>query len=93
MGLKPRLAHQAVSRGERASRTFIAAMADGSIDAGEQAEVKSQLRDWLVFTKAADTSQALAHALERGVSDVPYLTMLFGGYQGMIDELPEDSAA
>lgn len=93
MGLKPRLAAQAVNRGERALRTINGAMADGRIDVGEQVAIVSDVRDWLVVCKATNTSQALGHALERGVADVPYLTMLFGGYQGIIDELPEDSAA
>lgn len=93
MAQRLRLATQAVNRGERALRRVGDAMADGHIDAGERVAIVSALQDWLLFSKAANTSQALGHALDRGVADVPYLTMLFGGYQSMIDELPEDTAA
>ena len=65
MGRKPRLAELAVHRGDVALRIVNGAMADGVIDANEQQEVFTALKNWHVVTKAANASQALGHALER----------------------------
>ena len=92
MGRKPRLAELAVHRGDVALRIVNGAMADGVIDANEQQEVFTALKNWHVVTKAANASQALGHALERGIGDVAYLQLLVGGYQQIVDELPDEAA-
>lgn len=92
MSQKPRLAALAVHRGDVALRVVSGAMADGRIDQTEGPEVMKALRDWHVVTKAANASQALGHALERGIGDVAYLQLLVTGYQQIVDELPDEAA-
>jgi len=90
---KPRLAALAVHRGDVALRVVSGAMADGVIDANEGQRVMQALQDWHVVSKAANASQALGHALERGIADVHYLQVLVGGYQQIVDELPDEDEA
>lgn len=92
MAQTKRLATQAVIRGESALRIYSDVTRTGHIPAGERAALGRALDSWFVVSRAADASQALGHALERGIGDVAYLQSLVTGYQRLIDELPEEAA-
>ena len=93
MAQRKRLATVSVDYGRLVLLTFDAATGDGIVSIGEQRTLRDQMDCWQRTAVAADLSQALGHALERGIGDQAYLTKLVGAYQTSIDEVEPLEAA
>lgn len=93
MGAKKRLATVSVDHGRLVLLTFDAVTADGVVTPKEQRSLRQRLEAWHKASIAADASQALGHAMERGIGDREYLGRLVDAYQTAVDEVEPLTAA